>query len=359
MIDYYLEDRSRLAGQPKRTIADYVEQNGILVPKRFENLEEAWASGKDFIARTENQEDYDGISGLLRSPKFLLHLKYTSPSIYPKNTHELRKQEVDDRLSNTKALDHCKKLGVDLEDYARGLTFSFWELISGHDQVVVADSAIKNRHHVLTYGRAENDYYASWIITDGGKEREILSPIRKDGPKNSVSEIVELYEKIRRLPRFDPNHCPIMEFESREDQIYFLQYHRTRDFKESEFHLQREPREGEVQAELVRGATPPEGIEINLRIGQTRNEDYSYLTYPDGVKRARLTDRKLQLVDVSERFRFSYIKNFVNNHEDKARFFKPEVSVIVCTDNLLSTNEKEVKLRVVSDGRRALVQRLA
>ena len=40
-MDYYLEDKSRLNGQPKRTIADYVEQKGILVPRRFDTLAEA------------------------------------------------------------------------------------------------------------------------------------------------------------------------------------------------------------------------------------------------------------------------------------------------------------------------------
>jgi len=65
MADYYLEDRSRLQGQPKRTIADYVEQQGILVPRRFDSLEEAQASGLPILARSEHSQDYDGVSGLL------------------------------------------------------------------------------------------------------------------------------------------------------------------------------------------------------------------------------------------------------------------------------------------------------
>jgi hypothetical protein len=35
-MDHYLENPERLKGQPKRTIADYVEQNGILVPCGFD-----------------------------------------------------------------------------------------------------------------------------------------------------------------------------------------------------------------------------------------------------------------------------------------------------------------------------------
>lgn len=57
IVDYYLEDRARLEGQPKRAIADYVEQNGIMVPRRFGSLQEARASGKEVLLRSEHQQD--------------------------------------------------------------------------------------------------------------------------------------------------------------------------------------------------------------------------------------------------------------------------------------------------------------
>ena len=44
MGDYYTSDPSRLHGQPKRTIGDYVASQGILVPRRFDTLEEAKAA---------------------------------------------------------------------------------------------------------------------------------------------------------------------------------------------------------------------------------------------------------------------------------------------------------------------------
>ena len=45
MGDYYTKHPEELHGQPKRTIADYVAQNGILVPRRFDTLKAARASG--------------------------------------------------------------------------------------------------------------------------------------------------------------------------------------------------------------------------------------------------------------------------------------------------------------------------
>ena len=60
MTDYYLEDRSRLNGQPKRTIGDYVESQGILVPRRFDNLVDARKSNKAVLLRSEHSQEYDG-----------------------------------------------------------------------------------------------------------------------------------------------------------------------------------------------------------------------------------------------------------------------------------------------------------
>ncbi|MBS3095869.1 hypothetical protein J4480_00345 [Candidatus Woesearchaeota archaeon] len=66
-MDYYIQNPERLQGQPKRTIADYVEQNGVLVPRRFDSLAEARKSKKAILLRSEHPQDYDGISGLLDS----------------------------------------------------------------------------------------------------------------------------------------------------------------------------------------------------------------------------------------------------------------------------------------------------
>ena len=43
MEDHYLKHIEKLRGQPKYTLADYIEVNGILVPKRFASFDEAKA----------------------------------------------------------------------------------------------------------------------------------------------------------------------------------------------------------------------------------------------------------------------------------------------------------------------------
>ncbi len=66
-MDAYVQNPQLLNGKPKETVASYVEQNGILVPRRFCSLEEAVQSGKPFIVRSEHQDEYSGPSGLLSS----------------------------------------------------------------------------------------------------------------------------------------------------------------------------------------------------------------------------------------------------------------------------------------------------
>ena len=67
MTDFYLENPAELKGQPKRTIGDYVESNGFLVPRRFDSLAEARRSKKGILLRSELTQDYDGVSWLLES----------------------------------------------------------------------------------------------------------------------------------------------------------------------------------------------------------------------------------------------------------------------------------------------------
>ena len=85
MIDIYLQNLEFLQGQPKRTIADYVEENGILVPKRFNSLEEALGTQLPFIMRSEGTFEYNGVSGLLES-----HI--VSPLIIAKATFDDRER---------------------------------------------------------------------------------------------------------------------------------------------------------------------------------------------------------------------------------------------------------------------------
>ena len=123
MKDYYLEDRTRLQGQPKKTIGDYVESQGILVPRRFDNLDDARKSKKAIILRSEHPQDYNGVSGLLSSPK--LSGKYHSyRGIESLEEARERLFEHEATYSSLVYMQYCWLLGIDSQKFIDETSFS-------------------------------------------------------------------------------------------------------------------------------------------------------------------------------------------------------------------------------------------
>lgn len=371
-MDWYLEDKNRLKGQPKRTIGDYVEQNGILVPKRFDSLDEARASGLAIIARSEHTQDYDGSSGVLNSP------------ILDK-PEEISYEELKSKMLKNSmfAVPYCRLHGINSEDFGKEVSLSFWEHLQGFNSHIITDSAVKERYHITTTGidSKEGFFFNYVLINKGSVVRNLVQPLPNE-LMNNLGNLVEIYETVRNLERFDPNHCPIMEFQVSNGKNYFLQYHKTRDFKETTFKLERPVEEGETEAQFVRGATPPEGTTCNAlvyysasytklwdKIIQTDEASfdfhYNYM-YSEAVYR----QRKLQLRLFEHSLDWSMAKLY--SHTGLSTMFKPEVYLMINeSDNIPGKDERtrmvqgarngvdqSIKVRVVSDGTRAYIKRI-
>lgn len=209
-MDYYLEDIARLEGQPKRAIADYVEQSGILVPRRFGSLKEARASGLPIIARSEHPQDYAGASGILKSP--WLDSDNDKSYMNLQSEEELKEKAL---VNSWKYELFCRFSGYDKDKFKQEVSFSFWELFKGrgrYSRAVIADSAIPGRHHIISYGSSKDfGRTVSYIIAE---QNTILTEYgRSDVELHAgLPALLETYERVRHLERFDPNHCPIMEF---------------------------------------------------------------------------------------------------------------------------------------------------
>ena len=61
----------------------------------------------------------------------------------------------------------------------------------------------------------------------------------------------------------------MIEVQTVNDTNYFLQYHRTRDFRPTTFTLERTAETGETEALLVRGSTPEEGIVCDVTVAHS------------------------------------------------------------------------------------------
>lgn len=345
-MDYYLEDPARLAGQPKRTIADYVEQNGILVPRRFDSLAAARSSHRPIFLRSEHPQEYDGVSGLLDS--FELSNKF-----YPvKSSRNV--EEAVERYFNY--LDHkkdkpfyqiyCRLLNLNEDEFKSQVTFSIWEYLPGYNRTVVADSAIPGRHHVITRWKEDNEFCRVYHIFKDGKLENICVGSRAEELDAGQENLIETYEQVRHLPHFDSNHCPIMEFQTYQDKNYFLQYHRGRDFSPATFTLDRSLRKGEKEALFVRGATSSaEGqifkITVYYGVYDTflpENEDGSFDLHRRSIFSAlQYRRRKLQISSATDCiYEFDSLGGA---HGSVSKMFKPEIFTIFPIAEVLRDHE--------------------
>jgi hypothetical protein len=400
MNDFYLEHPEELKGQPKRTIADYVEANGILVPRRFDSLEEARKSKKAIILRSEHPQEYDGASGILDSPTLSSTYAHASEENPQKNIHfsprSLKSvkdvkdaffEYEDNSLGSTQYMQYCEFLGISPEKFKQETSFSIWEKLRGHNRFIVADSAVPGRYHITTDRPGKKGHYSymyNYAVVDNGKiTQQHVKPLTRE-LKKGLENLIQLYESVRNLERFDPNHCPIIEVQTSNGKNYFLQYHRTRDFEPATFVLDRKPRKGEIEAPFVRGATSELGMCCKttlIHAGSLRfdfdihaDEEGSFDTHWCRVYSELMArKRKLQIIPMSseKKLGFSLMK-FVVHHDTLTKLFKPQVSIPLDVSLLFSDKEytklvkrgikkgqdQHLNLYVISDGRKAYIKRI-
>ena len=380
MSDYYTQDPTRLAGTPKATIADYVEQHNLRVPRRFASLADARASGLPFLARSEHPQEYAGASGLLESFKDRELTSISSESELVEKCEEITEES---KLSNI--AQYCALTNTSEADFRKNISYSFWEFLPGYNQTIIADNTISGRYHVMTNMRGSWNYT---IRENGTTKSDLIHPLRQE-LKDTLPNLIELYETIRHLPHFNPTHCPIMEMQTVGNIPYFLQYHRTRDMNPSTFVLDRKHSVHESQALFVRGATPPEGLTVDATLVYAFLERFPHEQDQHGFSNFKLPQQdqasfdkhyyklfaELMLpkrkVQINHNSLDGACADAVTGHDTRSNLFKPEVS-LVCWPPLFTGEEKrrlynralktnqdqKIKVHVISDGTTAYVRRV-
>lgn len=373
--------------QPKREIANMVERQGILVPRRFDSLVEAMVAveeGKQIIVRSEHPLEYGGVAGLLRSYTIdsgRLQTAKESKGAYPELEHLLVGSKKDQfafeaslvQLSLPKIQEYCQLLNLNPSDFCQEISYSYWEKIPGFNRSIVADSAVPNRYHIFTTAIAKAATFHNYVVVDQGKIL-VNFPNQITGElHNGLPDVLKFYETVRNLPGFNPEHCPLVEFQSNEDRNYFLQYHRTRDAAPVSWILDRAKEEGEIKAVFVRGATPPEGIVVDVTLYQRgmrsgilpEGEEGSYCPKPDPIFSEIMSRR--QLVNFVAQDLWGLAADSINVHLPKSTLFNPAISVFIDPDGNFPAEFEVVrmqedikpphfKIRVVSDGRTAYIK---
>lgn len=370
--------------QPKRVVGDYVASQGILVPRRFGDFEEAQfaaESGSLVIARSEHPDEYSGPSGRGDSSYF----EVGKDGVMKPRHYE--REEDPARLYRH----HIVTSGEEEPNsYASKVSESYWEGIPGVNVTCVADDAVEGRYHLFGFRYKNHDgsmptMYAGAITeADGSIQRITETGKGADRLTTRFKEVIDFYNKVRGLDRFNPDHCPIMEVQLSDidDQLYFLQYHRSRDAAPVPQQLDAsnyDPREGWFKADAVRGAyLGGRALQLamwyrGVRSGNVNawgmqfpedgstSGDISFWTLDEVIARQRIA----QLMSTS--FNREYDK-IAANHGPRSRMFKPQVSMLTNPPErydyipeelskealILGVREnKEVRIKtdVVSDGR--------
>ncbi len=387
--------------QPKLMVADYVESEGQPVPEHCDSCDDALASGDPFIVRSEHPQEYAGASGLLTSFKVTAERLEAAPSyddatgrgsaldrallrILQKKLAGGSDKEFESNLtelSGDRIDQYCRLMNVRRDDFLKDLSYSYWKLLGGYNQSIIADNAVPGRYHVFTTAAKAPSVNYNYCMIEGA--RVILSKgsnlgglLDEDAIIKGAATFVDYYESVRWLKKFDPSHCPIIECQWVDGVHYFLQYHRTRDAEPARFKLTEGRKGDEVEALFVRGATPPEGIVVNAAIStdsqwRTKLFEYEEASYNWGeeVYDELMTRRRcVQLMNKSCLEVLAY--NACVGHLPRSFMFKPRISVVTNFSDEsfrgLSRQAAEetrrtgvlfcVPLLVRSDGRRALAR---
>lgn len=376
MTDWYLEDKTRLHGQPKRTIGEYVESEGILVPRRFSSFDKAVASGLPIIARSEHEQDYDGCSGLVDS--VCLNEEYEGDKITSESMLEA-KVFSDKDCGEKLYKQFCRFTGRDIAQVRSEFSFSYWEKIEGFNRTIVGDSAVEGRYHIMSHGPKVFNYT---LVDVNGKTQSFGRPLTTE-LQEGLPELINFYEQIAHLDNFDSNHRPTIEVQTdMKGRNHFLQYHRTRDFCPVNFVLDREKTSDEIEATFVRGATGKEGMDCKVVVYyaggadfvfENQGEDGSWdLHWNKVFPELQVRNRKIQMLNAHSKADLDFeMISIAIGHTYRSKVFKPQVSLISSFGNYFNQQDtgslyKSTKtgrnacsdFHVVSDGRRAFVKRL-
>ncbi len=300
--------------RPKQEIGDYVEDSGLPVPRRFNDLEEALghlSTGGAFIIRSDCALEYDGPSGLMdsyvvSSKEIAFYKQYTEIySHLPINEDEIQaavarqnsysqpqdegpdafwmsgmiiaRIQATDPAATLEAMATMENVLGSMHHYATLIgevdarakatpSYSFWEYIPGRNIKVVADSAVAGQYYL--FGKYSESGRRSWLVVNS--EGVVINGDNQDQvfSGGNISDAIRTYETVRNLPAFNPAHCPVVEMQiDDEDALWFLQYHKTRDFYPHPERLNADDfdvSEGWLAAAGVRGAIAPRKADLIL-----------------------------------------------------------------------------------------------
>jgi hypothetical protein len=284
--------------RPKLEVATALAGEGVAVPQIYDGFDHAMDQ-PPFMMRSEGPWEHAlqlpgrprvaGVSGLLDS---FVVAAYEKPRIQknrPPGSYDISPQDFfyralvkrmyggneavfqrESALACGSRIDTFLHLaGITEEAFLAQTSFTYWQKLCGMNATLVADDVFPGRYHVMVSRELEGRTGFGYCLMNDS-ERAVLREASFDLPswRDILDQypLAQWYEMIRRMPFFDPAQCPIIECQLVDGGIVFLQYHSGRDFSGRNFKLTREAKADEVEAFVYRGATGPEGIDVNAAL---------------------------------------------------------------------------------------------
>jgi len=373
---------------PKREISEYVSaETGIHIPDFFDDIPQALSHvehGGSVIIRDEHPDHYEGPSGLLIS--FVVSPGKMAGYRRAWAEYATAGVELDERAITMAALnlptsaigDHyalvagilvsgetashedtvsrlnlfqanctpqlrfyCNYAGKNQKEYLQDLSYSAAKLLPGTNLTVVADTARPKRWSIFGGREKDGSSAQSWSVVDD-TERTYKTSANQFWSERDARRAVDNYEAVRHLPRFNPAHCPIQEWQLADDgTLSFLQLHRSRDASSSPFFLTPDDyreEEGWVAAEAVRGWLPESPLELTfgyasqfdkaIRLGQYLPSEEGLVSggCSSAANEAYARHRKLV---VSDRGKDNHYRNTADGHNIRSPWLKSQAALIL------------------------------
>lgn len=363
-FDYFKEAQIL---EPKLEIGRYVLDQGFKVPL-IEDLDD-WKQAFDdnqAMIRSELEQDYDGLSGLLSSLRIL---KDQWSPVSTSNLQTLRNNlNQDFNQDNQPYYDQLKTLVLEglrsghlhsldfmheyqgyqnwsaqlyhLAELASSCSYrlnldlfdcstSLWRYIEGTNVRIFGDPNVEGRYHfgVLPSFEIDNMPAVGGYLVDRDQYDE-PQYFRKHSQGFIARPYIELYEQIRHLALFDTTQAPVMEIvKDANDDLHFLQYLKTNlaYFPTEPFNLSND--QETLYLNNVRGATAQAGQSMKLFISPQHLKEgmrHQAIFY-DATYYNKLAIQIASVYFADLVLQEAYI-SFQNNHFESSPLYRPSLA---------------------------------
>lgn len=363
--DYFSEARPL---KPKRAVGEYVAAHGFSVPLIHDHAE--WTTAVDAnqaMIRSERRQDYEGFSGLLASQIIgpdarLSPLLFSSSADFNEALGGLLVTGL--RSGQLSAADYMRhfvwpiyeeNLSQQLSELRIGnidfgyADVSLWRYVEGTNIRVFRDPTVEGRYH---FGITPDEGYVLGYQFDQVDHDKIIDQESSSQPIQ-VRQVIDYYEAIRTLPRFDQRQAPLMELKlDNGGQLHFLQYLKTGQLIKPVDEFSLPAGNNLIRSDDVRGATNPSGEQIKIYIDPERvtKEMKNQAFFIEGNHFAGFREQYFSMIG-----RMIIHKEYIsmkNNHFDSAPLYRPAVAIGLWSAGSGSENRtKFSELQAIAHGR--------